>query len=285
MAVEAEDTVSTRLSGRRRQWPIFIALCLVAATIIYPLWFVVITSLRPNADYLQDPFGLPGQWTLDNYVTLANFYGAGQAFLNSLFVTTISVAIQLVLASLAGYALAKLPVPGTRFITATFVSVMLIPGPVLIIPIYLMLSRLDLVGGYPGLILVYVATGLPFATFFLTLTFRSIPEEVIEAARIDGAGFFRTMWSIIRPMGASGIATLAVLQFLGVWNEIIFAVILIPDRARRLLTPALADIGERFVSDQPLVSAGLFITASVPLILLAVASRYIMRGLQVGVSR
>jgi ABC-type glycerol-3-phosphate transport system permease component len=285
MAVETEDTVSSRLSGRRRQWPIFVALCLVAATIIYPLYFVIITSLRPNEDYLRNPFGLPADWTLDNYVTLATSYGVGQAFLNSLMVTSVSVVIQLVLASLAGYALAKLPVPGTRFITATFVSVMLIPGPVLIIPIYLMLSRLDLVGGYPGLILVYVATGLPFATFFLTLTFRAIPEEVIEAARLDGAGFFRTVWSIIRPMGASGLATLAVLQFLGVWNEIIFAFILIPDRAMRLLTPALSEIGERFVTDQPLVSAGLFITASVPLLLLAFASRYIMQGLQVGVSR
>lgn len=285
MAVDAEETVSTRLSGRRRQWPIFVALCLLAATIIYPLYFVVLTSLRPNDDYLRNPFGLPGEWTLDNYVTLATTYGVGQAFLNSLLVSCVAVVIQLVLASLAGYALAKLPVPGSRFITATFVSVMLIPGPVLIIPIYLMLSRLDLVGGYPGLILVYVATGLPFATFFLTLTFRAIPEEVLEAARLDGAGFFRTVWSIIRPMGASGIATLAVLQFLGTWNEIIFAVILVPDRAMRLLTPALADIGERFVTDQPLVSAGLFITASVPLLLLAVASRYIMRGLQVGVSR
>ena len=281
----AEDTVSSRLSGRRRDWPIFIVLCLVAASIIYPLYFVLITSLRPNPDYLQNPFGLPGEWTLANYITLANSYGVGQAFLNSLFVTITAVSIQLLLASFAGYALAKLPVPGTKGITATFVSVMLIPGPVLIIPIYLMLSRLDLVGGYPGLILVYVATGLPFATFFLTLTFRSIPDEVIEAARIDGAGFFRTMWSIIRPMGASGLATLAVLQFLGVWNEILYAVILVPDRAARLLTPALADIGKRFVSEQPLVSAGLFITASVPLILLAFASRYIMRGLAVGVSR
>lgn len=281
----AEDTVSTRLSGRRREWPIFIALCVVAATIIYPLYFVVITSLRPNDDYLKNPFGLPGTWTLDNYETLSTVYGVGQAFLNSLLVTSSAVVIVLILASIAGYALAKLPVPGTKYITATFVSVMLIPGPVLIIPIYFMLARLDLVGGYPGLILVYVATGLPFATFFLTLTFRSIPEEVIEAARIDGAGFFRTMWSIIRPMGASGIATLAVLQFLGVWNELIFAVILIQDRSMKLLTPTLADIGERFVTDQPLVSAGLFITASIPLLLLAFASRYIMQGLAVGVSR
>ncbi len=278
------DTMSTRLT-RGTGWPVFIGLTVIAATIIYPLYFVIITSLRPNADYLQDPFGLPGIWTLDNYVTLTTVYGVGQAFLNSMFVSIVSLAIIIVLASLAGYALAKLPVPGQKAIIATFVSVMLIPGPVLIIPIYLMLARLELVGTYPGLILVYVATGLPFSVFFLTLSFRGIPVEVIEAARIDGAGFFRTMWSIIVPMGASGIATLAVLQFLGVWNELIFALILIPDQAMRLLTPSLANIGERFVSDQPLVSAGLFITASIPLLLLAFASKYIMQGLQVGVSR
>jgi len=285
MAAEEDVVVSKRISAGRGQIPIFIALLVVAATIVYPLYFVIITSFRPNSDYLQNPFGLPGEWTVENYLNLANTYGIGQAFLNSLFVGTISVSIILVLASLAGYALAKLPVPGQKYITATFVSVMLLPGPVLIIPIYLMLARLELVGSYTGLILVYVATGLPFATFFLTLSFRGIPDEVIEAARIDGAGFFRIMWSIVRPMGSSGLATLAVLQFLGAWNELIFAVILIPEESMRLLTPQLASIGERFLTDQPLVSAGLFITASVPLILLAFASKYIMQGLQVGVSR
>ena len=258
------DAPSARISSRRTQWPIFIALCIVAASIIYPLYFVIVTALRPNPDYLQNPFGLPSTWTLDNFLALV---------------------IQLSLAILAGYALAKLPVPGAKYITTTFVSVMLIPAPVLIIPVYLMLARLDLVGGYGGLILVYVATGLPFATFFLTVTFRSIPQEVIEAARIDGAGFFRTVWSIIRPMGASGIATVAVLQFLGAWNELIWAVILIQNDSMELLTPALADIGSRFLTDQPLVSAGLFISASVPLILLGFASRYIMQGLAVGVNR
>ncbi len=282
---EDETVISKRISSSRSQWPIFIVLVLVAATIIYPLYFVIITSLRPNADYLQDPFGLPGEWTLSNYIGLVDFYGIGQAFLNSLLVSSLAVVLVLILASFAGYALAKLPVPGAKYITSTFVSVMLIPAPVLIIPVYLMLARLELVGTYPGLILVYVATGLPFATFFLTLSFRGIPDEVIEAARIDGAGFFRIMWSIVRPMGSSGLATLAVLQFLGAWNELIFAVILIPKESMRLLTPQLASIGERFLTDQPLVSAGLFITASVPLILLAFASKYIMQGLQVGVSR
>lgn len=278
------DAVSSRLGSRKARWPIFIVLCVLAATIIYPLWFVIVTSLRPNSDYLQNPFGLPAVWSFGNYVTLANSYGLGRAFFNSLFVTSAAVVVVLALSVVAGYALAKLPVPGIKYISATFVSVMLIPGPVLIIPIYLLLARLGF-QGYWGLILVYVATGLPFATFFLTLTFRGIPDEVIEAARIDGAGLFRTLWSIIVPMGSSGIATLAVLQFLAVWNELIFAVILIRDQSMWLLTPTLATIGDRYLNDQPLVSAGLFVTASVPLILLAFMSRYIMQGLQVGVSR
>ncbi len=271
--------------GKFARWPVFAVLTLVALTIAYPLFFILVTSLRPNADYLSNPFGLPGEWTLANYVELLDVYGVGQAFLNSLFVATVSMVIVLSLAIIAGYALAKLPVPKTRWIQAAFVSVMLVPGPVLIIPIYLLLSRLGLVGEYWGLILVYVAGGLPFSVFFLSLSFRGISDEVIESARMDGAGFLRTVWSIILPMGSSGIATLAVLQFLGAWNELIFALILIQDESMRLLTPTLAMIGTRFLTDQPLVSAGLLITSSIPLILLAGASRYIMRGLAGGIGR
>jgi len=280
----SDTTISAQLNTRGRL-PIFIGMCVVAATIIYPLFFILTTSLRSNAEYKADPFGLPNVWTLDNYITLWNQYGIGRAFTNSLLVALTSVAIILVFATLAGYSLAKLPVFGAKYFTAGFVSVMLIPGPVLIIPIYLVLARLGIVGEYSGLILVYVATGLPFATFFLTLTFRAIPDEILEAARVDGAGFFRTLWSIVGPMGSSGIATLAVLQFLGAWNELIFALILIQDEKLKLLTPVLASIGRRFVTDQPLTSAGLFITALVPLLMLAFASKYIMRGLQVGLSR
>ncbi len=276
--------VSTQLN-RRGRWGVFVALCLVATSIIYPLFFVVVTSLRSNADYLKDPFGLPGEWTLANYVRLSQTFGVGRAFMNSLLVTSVTVLCVLILAALAGYGLAKYPVPGAKYLTATFVSVMLVPGPVLIIPIYLMLSKLGLVGGYPGLILAYVATGLPFSVFFVALVFRGIPTEVIEAARIDGAGFFRVLFSVVIPIGSSGLATLAVLQFLGVWNELIFAFILLRDEKLRLLTPTLASIGERHLTDQPMVSAGLFISACVPLLLLMFASKYIMQGLQVGISR
>lgn len=264
---------------------VFVLLLGVAFSILWPLWLIGTAALRPNVEYLRDPFGFPTSATFDNFRKLLDVYGVGQAFMNSLLVVSIALVLQLSLATFAGYALAKYPVPGARFITGSFVAVMLIPGQVLIIPIYLLLSRLGLVGEFPGLILVYVATGLPFAVFFLALSFRGIPQEVMEAAKIDGAGFFRTFWSVVLPMGVSGVATVAVLQFLGMWNELIFAFILLPDNDKTLLTPALAKIGGKFVTDQTLVSAGLLVTASVPILLLVVASNYIMRGLSAGFSR
>lgn len=264
---------------------VFVLLLGVAFSILWPLWLIGTAALRTNEDYLRNPFGLPSDFTFENFFRLLDTYGIGQAFLNSLMVVMIAMVIQLSIATFAGYALAKYPVPGSKLIIGSFVAVMLIPGQVLIIPIYLLLSKFGLVGEFPGLIIVYVATGLPFCVFFLALSFRGVPNEVMEAAKIDGAGFFRTFFSVVLPMGVSGVATVAVLQFLGMWNELIFAFILLPDDSKTLLTPALAEIGGKFVRDQTLVSAGLLVTAAVPILLLIVASKYIMQGLSAGFSR
>lgn len=272
---------TSSLLPRRYRLPIALGLFALAATVFYPLMFILITSLRTNEDYLQGPFSLPDGVTFYNYLVLLNDYGVGSAFLRTTAVATISVVIEITLATLAGYALAKYDVPGGKIMTSTFVAVLLIPGQVLIIPIYLMLSKLGLIGDYPGLILVYVATGLPFSVFFMMLSFRSLPGEVLEAARMDGAGFVRTFSSVVVPMGIASVTTIFVLQFLGKWNELLFALILLPDD-KNLLTPALAEIGDRYLTNQPLVSAGLLVTGIVPILLLVFASRYIMQGMQVG---
>jgi ABC-type glycerol-3-phosphate transport system permease component len=185
----------------------------------------------------------------------------------------------------AGYSLAKLEPPGAKLFSRVFVSVMLIPGQVLILPIYLMLSRLHLVGSHAGLMLLYVATNLPFATFFMSIAFRGLPTEVIEAARMDGAGFGRTLVSVVLPMSTSGLATLAVLQFMAMWNELLYAFILLPDESQRLLTPALSRVADRYLNEQPLIAAGLLLAASVPVLLLALSSRYLIKGISVGAVR
>ncbi|MGA8117623.1 MAG: carbohydrate ABC transporter permease [Actinocatenispora sp.] len=273
------------LRRRRAEIPIVALLVVVAVTIVYPVVFVALTSLRSNTDYLRNPYGLPGAVSLSNFRTLLFNYGLAAAARNSIVVVGSSMLVTLVLAMLAGYALAKLPVPGKRLVSASLVSVMLVPGQVLIIPIYLMLSKVHLVGGLWGLLVVYVATSLPFAVFFLTTVFRGVPDSILEAARIDGAGFVRTLRSIVIPSSLPGIATLCVLQFLGMWNELIFAYILITDESKRLITPALASIGGKFVTDQPLVAAGLMVTALPPLLLLGFTSRFLIKGMTAGATR
>lgn len=270
---------------KRARIPVFLVLVVVALTIAWPVLYLASAAFRTNADYLRTPFGFPAPFTFDNFSNLWTNYGLGQALMNSVFVVFTALVATLVIASLAGYAMAKLPVPGSRYINAAFVSVMLIPSQVLIIPVYLMLSNLGLVNEFAGLILVYVATGLPFSVFFLTLSFRALDDTMLEAARLDGAGYFRTLLSVVMPVGRAGIATLAVLQFLGMWNELLFAYILMPDDSKQLVTPTLANIGSKFVSNQPLIAAGLIITSLPPVILLSIASRYIMQGLAAGISR
>jgi len=271
--------------NRKSRIPIFIGLCILAASILYPVFFLAIAAFRPRLDYLRDPLGFPHEWTFANILAVWNGYGAGAAFLRSLLVVSTALVIVLVFAILAGYALAKFNPPFAKVITGSFVSVMLVPGQVLILPIYLMLSAVGLVGSYASVMLLYVATSLPFAVFFLSLSFRSLGDELLDAARVDGAGFFRTLVQIVIPMAKPSIATLAVLQFLGMWNELLYALILLPDDSKRLLTPALSMIGEKLVNNQPLVSAGLLIAASVPLLLLSLTSKYVVEGISIGSSK
>lgn len=277
--------MTSQTLNRSARVPIFIGLSVLAASIIYPVYFLAIAAFRTRLDYLENPLGIPRHWTLHNFAVVWNGYGAGPAFLHSIFVVSVSTCLVLFFATLAGYALAKLHPPGAKIITGSFVSVMLIPSQVLILPIYLLLSALNLVGSYPSLMLLYTATNLPFAVFFLTLSFRSISDDILDAAKVDGAGFFRTVGQVAVPVAVPSLATLAVLQFLGMWNELLYALILLPDDTKRLLTPALSMIGQRYVNDQPLVSAGLLIAASVPILLLALTSRYVVEGISIGSSK
>jgi ABC-type glycerol-3-phosphate transport system permease component len=270
---------------RRARVPVFVILLLVAISVIYPVVYLALDAFRTNAEYLRDPFGLPASLMMQNFIVLWNDYFVGRAVVNSLVVVLSGLIVQMVVGLLAAFALAKMNVPGGRAISAAFVSVMLIPSQVLIIPVYLFLSKLHLVGNLLGLILVYSATGLPFVVFFLTITVRSIDSAVLEAAKLDGAGFARMLVSVVTPMARAGIATLSVLQFLTMWNELLFAYILLPNSSLTLITPAVSQIGTSLVGDQPLVSAGLIITALPPLILLAFMGRHLVAGISVGMGR
>lgn len=262
---------------------IFLALLSVAVTTLYPLFYVAITSGRTLEDYVKNAYGLPKFFTLDSYRILIDNYSLGAAARNTVIVVGISLATSIVFSSLAGFALAKYDFPGSKIINWSFIAVMLLPSQILIIPIYLLLSKFSLVGHLHGLMFVYIGTNIPFGVFFLKSTFSAVPDTILDAARIDGAGFFTSFFKIAIPNAAAGLTTLAVLQFLGMWNELLYAYLILPDQGMRLLTPALASIGGRYTTNQPLVAAALCITATPTLILLAISSKYLVRGVSTGI--
>jgi len=269
----------------KKKLPVFVVLLLVAFTTIWPMLFVFMTSVRPKVDYLKNPYGLPSDWTFNNFVVLVENYEVLRAAGNSLFVISGALGVVLVFSTLAAYAIVKLDVPFKSFFMGSFVSVMLVPGQVLIIPIYLMLSSLRLVDNHFGVMLVYVASNLPFATFFMITTMRSVPDQLIESARLDGAGVFRILWSVVVPVMRTSILTLAVLTFLGMWNELIYALILLPSEQLNMLTPKIASIGNRFNSNPPVLMAGLVITSLPPVLILAFLSKYLVDGLSSGMGK
>ena len=282
-----ETSIDTPLlsPGVKKKLPVFVILLLVAFTTIWPMLFVFMTSVRPKVDYLKNPYGLPSDWTFNNFVVLVENYEVLRAAANSLFVISGALGVVLVFATLAAYAIVKLDVPFKSFFLGSFVSVMLVPGQVLIIPIYLMLSSLRLVDNHFGVMLVYVASNLPFATFFMITTMRAVPDQLIESARLDGAGVFRILWSVVVPVMRTSILTLAVLTFLGMWNELIYALILLPSEQLNMLTPKIASIGNRFNSNPPVLMAGLVITSLPPVLILAFLSKYLVDGLSSGMGK
>jgi ABC-type glycerol-3-phosphate transport system permease component len=269
----------------RGKLPAFVILLLVAATTLYPLSFVLTNAFRTKTEYLKGPYGWPAEWSLNNFVLLIENYDLFRAFGNSAMVIGTALVIVLAASTLAAYAIVKLDLPFKQVFSGTFLSVMLVPSQVLIIPVYLLLSLLRVVDTLPGVILVYAATNMPFAVFFMSTVMRSVPNELLEAARIDGAGPLRTLVSVVVPVLRTSILTLAVLAFLAMWNELIFGLILLPSEMNSLLTPRMASIGGRFVTNQPLLMAGLLLTSLPPILVLTFLSKYLVSGIAAGMGK
>jgi ABC-type glycerol-3-phosphate transport system permease component len=276
-------TMPARAGERLRvKLPIFLVLLAIAASTVYPLLFLALNALKERTDYYASAYGLPPELYLGNFTVLVENYNIVRALLNSVFVTGVAVTATLLIATIASFALAKVEFVGQRVLFALIVAFLLVPGQVLLIPIYLLFSRLHLVNNYLSVILIYTALALPFGTFFLTSSFRAIPTELIEAARIDGASLFHAFRTIVLPIGSPSIMTLAVLSFLTMWNELLLGMMLLPDESKRLLTPTIALLLGRLLTNQPLLMAALLISSVPTILMLIVFSRYLIRGITLG---
>jgi multiple sugar transport system permease protein len=267
---------------RRKRWPLvlgYAALILVAAIYIYPFLIQIATSFKTDPDSTANPLSLlPHPFTTAGFRRLAEV-DYGHWFLNTVIVATCVTAARVFFDSLAGYALARLQFRGRSLIFALVIAVMAVPGVVLLIPKFLVLNTLGIYDTYTAMIvpLMVDAAGV----FIMKQFFESIPVSVEEAARIDGAGVFRTFWSIVLPMARPALITLTILSFQGSWNELPHMIVARQSPDLNTLTTGVASLvsGQLGSGNQYPLKLGAALIMTIPVAVVFFAfQRYFVRG-------
>jgi len=222
-----------------------VLLSIWAIIVIVPFLWVLLSSFKTTKEILASPFSLPAHWQFDNYAHAWTDAGIRQFFLNTVIVVGAALVLVMLLGSMCAYVLARFRFRGSRFIYYLMLAGLTFPIFLAIVPLFFVLKNLGLINTLPGLTVVYVAFALPFTVFFLYSFFRALPDDIYEAALIDGAGEWRTFFRIMLPMARPGIAAVAIFNFLGLWNQFLLPVALNTDQSRYVLTQAMASFASQ----------------------------------------
>lgn len=261
---------------------IVVLLIALAIAFLYPLFFLLINSLKDRIGYLKDPLGLPKELNFENYISLFKSFGLMKYVGNSMIICVVSIGLTLCISVFAAYAFARLRFSGKNSIYLTMMATMIFPAQVTMIPLFVMFSKMGLTDSRLGLILVTTASLVPGTILLLRSNFFSIPKEMFEAARLDGAGYFGVVWNVLVPMAAPSIAISSVFNFLAVFNDMFRPMILISSSEKKTLAVALSSFVNQRASNITFVFAGMFVSAMLTLIVYLIFSKYIVKGLTVG---
>ncbi len=208
--------------------------------VIVPLLWVIMSSFKTSSEIFASPFALPERMRFDNYANAWTTAGIGSFFVNSVVVVFGALVVTMLFGSMSAYVLARFQFPGNRFIYYLMLAGLTFPIFLAIVPLFFVLRGVGLLNTLPGLILVYAAFAFPFTVFFLYSFFRSLSTSIAEAAALDGAGEWRTFFSVMLPMARPGLATVAILNFVGLWNQFLLPVALNTNTDNYVLTQGMA---------------------------------------------
>lgn len=262
-----------------REAPVHAFLLLPNLSVLFLLYYLVSNALKPQAEYYASEFALPRSLSLDALHAAATDGNMMGALWNSIVLTSVSTAVAVFFGACAAYAFAQLRV---RWKTAIFVA-MLVPmsiSPLIVsVPLFAQMAKLGLINTYFGGMIVYVGLQVSFAIYVLDGVFRQIPEEVIEAARIDKAGPVRIFFSIVLPMAAPGLAATALFVMLAVWNDLLVGLLFLSSPDTIPITANVVTFQQKFSADPQIIFAGLTISAMPILLVYAIAQRWFIGGL------
>lgn len=272
-------------AGRRRPlrpWLLYLPLLLLLVFAVAPLLLTWFTAFKTDQQQLTDPYGLPMPPTLDN---LREAWTVGRFsiyFKNSLIISLADVLGMVAISALAGYAFARLTFPGQKFLLYGLLVGLTIPVAAIIIPLYLTMRDVHLLNTYGSVIIADIALAAPIFVFIMRAFFKDLPRELDDAARVDGANEFQIFWQIMLPLARPGLMTVALLEFLWSWNDLLLPLVFLVTNDLRTLPVGMLFFQGQFTLDYGLMSAGVLILSLPVTILFLIFQRDFVKGLAAG---
>lgn len=261
---------------------IYLVLICVGVSILYPFVFMILNSFKTKSEYYSNIFGLPERFGIQNYRIALERFDVLRLGFHSLIVTVVSLLLNGAICAMASYGFSKLPFRSSGKMLAAIIGCMMIPGQVLMIPVYMIMSRLGLINHFASAILFNVAMSIPFGTFMLTTQCQNVPNSILEAAEIDGAGPAKSFLSVVVPLLKPAMMTLAILNFLTFWNELLYSMLFLQTQSTRTLTVEIATSIGKYSSNMPLLVTGLLINTIPTVLIFIFCQKYISKGLMTG---
>jgi glucose/mannose transport system permease protein len=259
---------------------LYVLLVLSASVFLLPAYLVLVTSLKNPAEInLATSWSLPSTPYWESYSQVIEVFGP--RIYNSIAVVLAATALSSILGSINGYVFAKWKIPGQKYFFPLILFGMFIPYQAILIPLFEFMSDIKLYGGIPGLVLIHTVYGLPITTLIFRNFYIDIPDEMLEAAAIDGADFFRIYTEVIFPLSIPGFVVVIIWQFTQIWNEFLFAVTMTTQEYQPI-TVGLAQLAGGEAVQWNLPMAGALIAALPPLLIFIILGRYFIRGLLAG---
>jgi N-acetylglucosamine transport system permease protein len=239
---------SARSSGpgdRRAAAISHVILVIWSIVVLLPLLWALVSSFKTTNEILGSPFTLPKTLSFANYVSAWDTAGIGTSFFNTVVVVGCSLVLVMMLGAMCAYVLARFEFFGNRAIYYLMLAGLTFPVFLAIVPLFFILRGLGLLNTLQGLITVYVSFALPFTVFFLFSFFKALPEEIYEAAQLDGAGEWRTFFQVMLPMARPGMASVAIFNFLGLWNQFLLPIALNTNTQNYVLSQGMASFASQ----------------------------------------
>jgi alpha-glucoside transport system permease protein len=277
--------IASRLAAYASGGVVRIVLLVVALFWLLPTLGLLLSSLRTPSDISASGwwkvFTSPSQLTVTNYRTLLNNHAITDSLVNTALITVPSTLLVVVIGSLAGYAFAWMDFRGRDWWFIAVVAMLVVPVQVALVPVARLFGDIGIFGDIIGVVLFHTAFGLPFAIFLLRNFFAEIPRELLEAARLDGAGELRLFTQVVMPLGGPAIASLGIFQFLWVWNDMLVALIF-ANSGSQPITVALQQQVRQFGNNIDILAPGAFVSMVIPLVVFFAFQRQFVSGVMAG---